>query len=133
MYVGRAGNPNTFSHFDLSTSWDLSTAVYNASKSVTLSVTEASYGNNEGYVIGLTFNENGTKAYVSGRQHHDLHTLTLSTAFDLSTYTDDQTPVHLEQSYIEQAFGTQYPSWNQEGFCMAFWSFLYARLFLCAL
>ena len=116
MYVGRAGNPNTFSHFDLSTSWDLSTAVYNASKSVTLSVTEASYGNNEGYVIGLTFNENGTKAYVSGRQHHDLHTLTLSTAFDLSTYTDDQTPVHLEQSYIEQAFGTQYPSWNQEGF-----------------
>ena len=55
MYIGRAGNPNTFSHFDLSTAWDLSTAVYNSSKSATISVTEASYGSNEGYVINVSF------------------------------------------------------------------------------
>ena len=115
MYIGRAGNPNTFSHYDLSTAWDLSTAVYNSSKSVTLAVTEPG-GNNEGYIIGLAFNENGTKAYVSGRTRHDLHTLTLSTAWDLSTYTDDQTPIHLDTSYIEQAFGTTYPNWDQENF-----------------
>jgi len=116
MYIGRSGNPNTFSHYDLSTAWDLSTATYNSSKSVTLAVIDASYGNNESYIISLAFNEDGTKAYVAGRTRHDLHTLTLSTAWDLSTYTDDQTPIHLEQGYIEQAFGTTYPSWNQENF-----------------
>jgi hypothetical protein len=116
MYIGRAGNPNTFSHYDLSTAWDLSTATYNSSKSVTLAVTEASYGNNEGYIIGLAFNENGTKAYVCGRSRHDLHTLTLSTAWDLSTYTDDQIPVHLESGYIEQAFSTNYQNWNNQNF-----------------
>ena len=116
MYVGRAGNPNTFSHFDLSTAWDLSTAVYNSSKSTNISVSEASYGNNEGYVINVCFNTDGTKAYFTGRTRHDLHTTTLSTAWDLSTYTDDGIPLHLDQGYVEQAFSSQYPSWNQEGF-----------------
>ena len=116
MYVGRAGNPNTFSHFDLSTAWDLSTAVYNSSKSVTISVTGASYGNNEAYVVNVCFNTDGTKAYFTGRTRHDLHTTTLSTAWDLSTYTDDGIPLHLDQGYVEQAFSSQYPSWNQEGF-----------------
>jgi hypothetical protein len=116
MYVTRAGNPNTVSHYDLSTNWDLSTATYNSSKSVALVVTEASYGNNEAYLISLEFNDDGTRAWVSGRTRHDLHQLTLSTAWDLSTYTDDQIPMHLESGYIEQAFGTQYPSWNQQNF-----------------
>jgi len=116
MYVGRAGNPNTFSHFDLSTAWDLSTAVYNSSKSVTISVTGASHGNNEAYVVNVCFNTDGTKAYFTGRTRHDLHTTTLSTAWDLSTYTDDGIPLHLDQGYVEQAFSSQYPSWNQEGF-----------------
>jgi len=116
MYVGRAGNPNTFSHFDLSTAWDLSTAVYNSSKSTNISVSEASYGNNEGYVINVCFNTDGTKAYFTGRTRHDLHTTTLSTAWDLSTYTDDGIPLHLDTGYVEQAFSTTYPSWNQENF-----------------
>jgi hypothetical protein len=116
MYIGRAGNPNTFSHYDLSTAWDLSTATYNSSKSVTLSVVSTSYGNTEGYVIGLAFNENGTKAYVSGRARHDLHALTLSTAWDLSTYTDDQLPLNLGGGYIEQAFSTQYAGWSEQNF-----------------
>ena len=116
MYIGSAGNPNTFSHYDLSTAWDLSTATYNSSKSVTLSVVSTSYGNTEGYVIGLAFNENGTKAYVSGRTRHNLHALTLSTAWDLSTYTDDQLPLNLGGGYIEEAFSTNYNGWSDQNF-----------------
>jgi len=116
MYVGRAGSPNTFSHFDLSTAWDLSTAVYNSSKSATISVRSTSYGNFESYVTNIAFNGDGTKAYFVGRTRYDLHSTTLSTAWDLSTYTDDNIPLNLSGGYVEQAFGTLYPNWDQENF-----------------
>ena len=116
MYVTRAGNPNTVSHYDLSTNWDLSTATYNSSKSVSLTVASTSYGNPDSYLIGLEFNDDGTRAWVSGRTRHNLHQLTLSTAWDLSTYTDDQIPLNLGGGYIEKAFGVQYPNFGEQNF-----------------
>ena len=62
----------------------------------------------------------GTKAYFTGRTRHDLHTTTLSTPWDLSTYSDDQIPIQLDSGYIEQAFSAGHP-FTGEGFSWPQW------------
>ena len=67
--------------YSLSTAWDLSTASYN---SVSLSTV-----GNDTVPSGLTFNPEGTKLYFIGSGSDRVRQFSLSTAFDLSTASDD--------------------------------------------
>ena len=61
--------------------WDLANASYD---SVSFSV-----AGQDGIPTGVSFNNDGTKMYVSGAQYDSIHQYTLSTAFDLSTASYD--------------------------------------------
>ena len=65
--------------YDLSTAFDVSTASYN---SVNLNIANESTG-----AQGFTFNNDGTKMYVTGEIYDTVFQYNLSTAFDLSTAT----------------------------------------------
>ena len=62
--------------YSLSTAWDISTASYTQSFSVSAQ---------EGLPHGLFFKPDGTKMYVIGQQGDDVNEYNLSTAWDLST------------------------------------------------
>ena len=102
MYVSSTGT-GVF-HFDLSTNWDLSTAVHNSSKSVTLSLVDTG-SNTEGAIRNLTFSNDGTKVYIVGDHRECLWQLNLSTPWDISTYSQDEV-ITLSSGYIENAFGS---------------------------
>ena len=68
---------DTIYQYDLSTSWDLSTAAY-ASKSF-------SVGSQELIPTALQFKPDGTKVYVIGRSSDAVYQYNLSTAWDIST------------------------------------------------
>ena len=67
--------------YDLSTAWDISTASYN---SVSLSVSSQ-----DSLPTGVTFNGNGTKMYLVGRQNDRVYQYSMSTAYALSTASYD--------------------------------------------
>ena len=74
MYVlGDTGND--VNEYDLSTGFDVSTAVLS-------NVLSTSYETTPG---GMTFNTDGTKLYVVGSTQDDVHTYNLSTGFDTAT------------------------------------------------
>lgn len=72
-------NNNKVHQYDLSTAWDLSTAVY-AGAGNDLSVA-AQDGNPAGVAIGKL----GTRLYVAGRANNKVYQYNLTTAYDLST------------------------------------------------
>lgn len=102
MYVSSTGT-GVF-HFDLSTNWDLSTAVHNSSKSVALSLVDTA-NNAETAIRNLTFSADGTKVYIVGDGRECLWQLNLSTPWDISTYSQDEV-ITLSSGYIEDAFGS---------------------------
>ena len=80
MYVlGNSGND--VNEYNLSTAWDVSTASYNQNFSVSSQDTTPR---------GLTFKTDGTKMYVTGDQNANLYEYDLSTAWDISTASYNQ-------------------------------------------
>jgi hypothetical protein len=74
------GGSHSVFAYDLSTGFDLSTASYNDEKLADTDTTNAT--------TGITFNNDGTKLYLScDRSGNPIKTFTLSTAWDLSSYT----------------------------------------------
>jgi sugar lactone lactonase YvrE len=76
MYVLGKTN-NSVYEYDLSTSWDLSTAQYN---NVSFSI-----ATQEGNAFGLAFSSTGDKMYVIGLTSDRIHEYDLSTNWDVST------------------------------------------------
>jgi len=100
MYVSNTGS-GVF-HYDLSTNWDLSTAVHDSNKSINLSLFDSA-NNAETQIRNLTFSSDGTKVYIVGDGRECLWQLNLSTPWDISTYIQDQV-LTLGSGYIENSF-----------------------------
>lgn len=80
MYIaGNAGND--INEYNLSTAWDVSTASYNQNFSVL---------SQDNTPRGLAFKTDGTKMYVTGDQNANLYEYDLSTAWDISTASYNQ-------------------------------------------
>ena len=87
MYVGTRDSGSSypdFAHYDLSTNWDITTAVYDASKSGDFDFSAET--GTEDRVTSMEFNNDGTVAYISYNSTHVVQ-VNLSTAWDLSTYS----------------------------------------------
>jgi hypothetical protein len=80
MFVVGATNDSVY-EYTLSTGFDVSTATYSQSFSVSTQETDPE---------GMTFNNDGTKMYVCGFAGDDVNEYTLSTGFDVSTATYSQ-------------------------------------------
>ena len=80
MFVVGAQNDSVY-EYTLSTGFDVSTASYDSSFSVTSQDTVP---------VGITFNNDGTKMYIVGFAGKDINEYTLSTAFDVSTASYSQ-------------------------------------------
>ena len=93
MYVVGASNDSVY-EFTLSTPWDISTASYVQSFSVSAQETTPN---------GLFFKDDGTKMYITGSGGDDVNEYTLSSAWDIST-----------ASYV-QVFGVATSETNPEG------------------
>jgi len=79
MYV--IGNSNAIYSYNLSTAFDISTASFNQSFDVS---------NEESIPWSLAFNNDGTKMYIVGTSTTDVHSYTLSTAYDIGTASFNQ-------------------------------------------
>lgn len=82
MYV-EGSSTDTVYEYDLSTAWDVSTASYN---SVSFSV--SSY---DGFPMQMVFGDSGTKFYFMGLSGDEINEFDLSTAYDISTMSYNQT------------------------------------------
>jgi DNA-binding beta-propeller fold protein YncE len=80
VYVLGANNDSVY-QYNLSTAWDLTTASYNQSFSVS---------SEETFPRGLFFKSDGTKMYVLGFDGDDVNEYDLSTAWDISTASYSQ-------------------------------------------
>ena len=80
MYILGLLNDSVF-QYSLSTAYDLSTASYD---SVSFAFTSQDTA-----PIGFVFNNNGTKAFMSGNTNDTVYQYTLSTAYDISTLSYD--------------------------------------------
>ena len=97
--TGSAGNDDEINEWSLTTAFDVSTASF---------VDRLPVGTGELGIdlvwdhepFGLTFNDDGTKLFLMGAGGDDLHEITLSTAYDLSTY-DDTTVVIWDISSLD--------------------------------
>jgi len=81
MFVAGRQNRNVYS-YDLSTAYDINSASYNQSFDVS---------GEDGAPTGVTFNGDGTKMFVSGKQNQNVYSYDLSTAYDISTASYNQT------------------------------------------
>jgi DNA-binding beta-propeller fold protein YncE len=79
MYILGSSNDSVF-EYDLTTAFDITTASYQRSKSVT---TE------DIYPTGMAFNSDGTKMYILGNVNDSVFQYSLSTAYDVSTASYD--------------------------------------------
>ncbi len=77
MYVSGYSN-DVVAEYDLSTSWDVSTAVVNQTTSISAQ---------EGVSMDLFFKPDGTKMYIVGQDTDSVYEYDLSTAWDISTKT----------------------------------------------
>ncbi|PSO44506.1 MAG: hypothetical protein BRC23_00935, partial [Parcubacteria group bacterium SW_4_49_11] len=80
MFVTGTDNDNVYS-YNLSTAYDLSSATYNQSLDVS---------GQDAYPTGMTFNGDGTKMFVVGQKTDSVYSYNLSTAYDLSTASYNQ-------------------------------------------
>jgi len=81
LYVLNNGSEQSIHRWNLSTAYDISTAVYDSD---VLNVTSQ-----DATPEGLEFNNNGTKLYVVGKSTGSVYQYTLSTAYDISTAVYD--------------------------------------------
>jgi sugar lactone lactonase YvrE len=81
LYVLNDAGEQRIHRWNLSTAYDISTAVYD---SIVLDVTSQ-----DAIPQGLEFNNNGTKLYVVGKTNERVYQYTLSTAYDISTAVYD--------------------------------------------
>jgi DNA-binding beta-propeller fold protein YncE len=81
LYVLNDAGEQRIHRWNLSTAYDISTAVYD---SIVLNVTSQ-----DATPEGLEFNNNGTKLYVVGKTNERVYQYTLSTAYDISTAVYD--------------------------------------------
>ena len=81
---------NDVNKYNLSTGFDVSTAVYDSAFSVTAQ---------ENAPTGLAFNTDGTKMFVVGSTGDDVNEYHLSTGFDVLTVTSDHVPVVYDSSF----------------------------------
>ncbi|QSL99531.1 hypothetical protein CRP13_gp43 [Roseobacter phage CRP-13] len=89
MYMAGYEN-NSVYQYSLSTAWDLTTASYDSvSFSVASQVT---------LVVGMAFNDDGTKMYVCCTTNNAAYQYSLSTAWDLSTASYDSKSVSLNST-----------------------------------
>ena len=80
MYIlGNAGDD--VNEYNLSTAWDVSTASYNQNFSVS---------SQDNIPRGLAFKTDGTKMYMTGNQYSNVYEYDLSTAWDISTASYNQ-------------------------------------------
>jgi sugar lactone lactonase YvrE len=79
MYILGSTNDSVF-EYDLTTAFDITTASYQRSKSV---------GSEDIYPVGLAFNSDGTKMYITGNINDSVYQYSLSTAYDVSTASYD--------------------------------------------
>jgi DNA-binding beta-propeller fold protein YncE len=79
MYV-ICQSSDSIHEYNLSTAWDISTAAFVQSFSVTAQDTDPT---------GLAFNSDGTKMFVVGNGSDSVHQYTLTTGFDVSTASYD--------------------------------------------
>jgi len=101
MFLLEADNNNVY-EYDLSTAYDVTTASYT---SVSLAV-----GAQETVPWAITFNDIGSKMYISGVNTGNINQYTLSTPFDLSTATFDSVIF----SFVNQT-GTYDLNFNNDG------------------
>lgn len=80
MFVSGAGNDDIY-EYTLSTAWDISTATYVQSFDVS---------SEETVVLGLYFKPDGTKFYITGSSSDSVHEYDLSSAWDISTASFNQ-------------------------------------------
>tara|TARA_R110000851_G_scaffold32845_4_gene87841 strand:- start:3256 stop:4950 length:1695 start_codon:yes stop_codon:yes gene_type:complete len=80
VYIANDATNYIFQYI-LSTPWDLTTALYNN--------VSAGIGGTQAVISGLFFKPDGTKMYIIGSSPDTIHQYTLSTAWDLSTYSYD--------------------------------------------
>ena len=80
MYLTSSNNDAVY-QYSLSTAWDVSTASYD-SKSFSVSSFDSTPQTTD-------FNDDGTKFYLNGQQYDHVRQFSLSTAYDISTATDD--------------------------------------------
>jgi len=79
MYI-LGSDTDTVYEYDLSTAFDITTASYQRSKSVT---------SEDIFPTGLAFNSDGTKMYITGNANDSVFQYSLSTAYDVSTASYD--------------------------------------------
>lgn len=99
MYV--AGQSLVKVHaYTLSTAWDISTASYSTSFSLSGQITS---------ITGLFFKDDGTKMYTVGYSSQDINEYDLSTAWDISTasYVQELTGISLPMSAVFNDKGTK--------------------------
>jgi hypothetical protein len=72
--------PASFSQYNLTTSWDVSTATFDSSFDPSTQDTNA---------LSITFNADGTKLYSAGAANDSVFQYSLTTAWDLSTISYD--------------------------------------------
>jgi len=91
MFVAGEGNHSVY-RYDLSTAWDVGTAVYLNSYSVT---------DEESYVRGVVFSTAGDAMYIVGTSSDKVHKYTLGTAWDLTTvsYSNEYVAVGTEDGH----------------------------------
>ena len=80
MYLTSSNNDAVY-QYTLSTAWDVSTASYD-SKSFNLASFDSTPQSTD-------FNSDGTKFYMNGQQYDHVRQFSLTTAYDISTATDD--------------------------------------------
>ncbi len=93
MYILGLVNDSVF-QYSLSTAYDLSTASYD---SVSFSFTSQ-----DNAPIGFVFNNDGTKAFMSGNTGDSVYQYTLSTAYDISTLSYDSVSFSVSQEINPQ-------------------------------
>lgn len=104
MYI--IGNTNrTVYQYTLSTNWDISTASY-ASKSM-------SAATQSGYAVGLVFNNDGTKIFVTSSADDTVYEYLLTTPYDVSTGSYNNASVSLTGTSASNNF--QEVAFNDDG------------------
>jgi len=100
MYVVGATNDNVY-EYDLTTEFDIGTATFSKSKSITSEDTVAT---------GVVFNNNGSKMYVIGLTSDNVNEYDLTTNFDIATATFSKS-----KDVSGQDINPQGMAWNSDG------------------
>jgi len=99
LYIAGAGNDNIY-EYSVSTAWDISTANYTDSLDIS--------GQDTG-PTGIAWNDNGSKLYMSGGAGDSLYEYSVSTAWDVSTAS------YNDSFYVSRDDEPRNIVWNSDG------------------